>query len=675
MPCAPSSPRNVPAADRFDGARSASRPEAADEASIAPLVAACLVATLAFWAYTQTLLPGVDLGDSGGFQASVLWPEPSARRAYPLYFALAKPFTQVLSAANPARGLNLFSAVWAAIAAGLLTFFVARITAFTLAGLVAGLLLAFSHTFWTQAIIAEVYSLHLTLVAACLLALSWWSRAPTTARLVLFFVVYAFAFGNHLSMILLLIPCIVFLFHAHPRRHELLRPSTIAIAVGVAAAGALQYAQNFMWVWSSIEAPARWGDRVAAFWMDATKSDWRGEMVLGVDRSQMLDRLAMVGWDAWQQFGWIGLALALIGAVRVWRVSRQWAVFVWLAYGASTMFAWTYNVGDTHVFLLPSHFFTAMLAGVAVAPLSGSQVSSRRALAPFAAAAIVALCYAGWRGWETWPVVNRHADRRAEAFVARVTGDIDEKNALLVSKMNWQLENAVLYSGRFVHRGLAWVPLADVLPHFPFLVGDNLAEDRDIVLTAQAAVDVRSAYGDAFALVQDLPGAPSLVGLAAQVPRGAPYVMTWLAPPPDEATIDPRDLNAAVGVMATGSPTALGHVGYEVWAGIAGDKPAFHRASSRPFIDSFAIAGDRYTVRMDSWLPEDTFRREGFGHVLRGREHLMWIERGVSLMWLSQSGAPAQAYVAGLYAPEARFRIPAPSTRLARSGIARVQSQ
>jgi hypothetical protein len=31
--------------------------------------------------------------------------------------------------------------------------------------------LAFSYTFWTQAIIAEVYSLHLALVALCLLAL------------------------------------------------------------------------------------------------------------------------------------------------------------------------------------------------------------------------------------------------------------------------------------------------------------------------------------------------------------------------------------------------------------------------------------------------------------------------------------------------------------------------
>jgi hypothetical protein len=184
---------------------------------------------------------------------------------------------------------------------------------------------------------------------------------------------------------------------------------------------------------------------------------------------------------------------------------------------------------------------------------------------------------------------------------------------------------------------------------------------------------VRSTYGDAFSIVQDLAGAPSLVSLAAQVPRGAPYVMTWLAPPPNEAAIDPRDLNAAIGLIAKGSPSALADVGYEVWAGIAGDKPAFHRSSSRPFIDSFAIAGDRYMVRMDSWLPEDTFRREGFGHLLRGREHLMWIERGISLMWLSQSGSPAQVYAAGLYTPEPRFRIPAPSTRLARTDVARVQ--
>jgi hypothetical protein len=68
---------------------------------------------------------------------------------------------------------------------------------------------------------------------------------------------------------------------------------------------------------------------------------------------------------------------------------------------------------------------------------------------------------------------------------------------------------------------------------------------------------------------------------------------------------------------------------------------------------------------MDTWLPQDTFRRGGFGHVLHGREHALWIERGISLMWLARNGEAAHAYRAGLYTPEARYRIPAPTIRLA----------
>ena len=87
-----------------------------------------IAATLAFWAYTQTLLPGVDLGDTGGFQAAVLWPEVSARQAYPLYYGLARPFVSMVGAGNPARALNLLSSVWAAAAVGLLTFVCACVT-------------------------------------------------------------------------------------------------------------------------------------------------------------------------------------------------------------------------------------------------------------------------------------------------------------------------------------------------------------------------------------------------------------------------------------------------------------------------------------------------------------------------------------------------------------------
>ena len=68
---------------------------------------------------------------------------------------------------------------------------------------------------------------------------------------------------------------------------------------------------------------------------------------------------------------------------------------------------------------------------------------------------------------------------------------------------------------------------------------------------------------------------------------------------------------------------------------------------------------------MDAWLPSDTFRRGGFGHVLRGREPVLFIERGASLVWFSANGSPVVAYAGGLYAPQPRFSIRVNSTQFA----------
>lgn len=625
-----------------------------------PLVAtACIVATIAFWAYTRTLLPGVDLGDSGGFQAAVLWPENSARRAYPLYYMLAAPFVRAVSASNPARGLNLFSALWAAITVGLLAYLSGRLTKSPLAGAAAGLLLAFSFTFWTQAIIAEVYSLHLALVTACLLALSAFAARPTTSRLALFFALYAVGFGNHLGMILFLVPFTVFLIQVHPRPRELLAPSTLLLALALAAAGALQYAPTFMYVWSSIDAPGAWSDRVAAFWLDVTKADWREEMVLGVSSSQIWNRLQMWAWDARQQFGLAGLALGAFGAIRVWSLSRPWAVFVWLAYAIATAFALTYNVGDTHVFLLPGH----LLVAVTIAAGLGHWRSARLRYT----LASVALLYAAWRGWDTWPAVDRHADRRAGAQLARMVEGVNARSALLVAKLDWQIENVLLYASRHERRDLAWVRLDDVLLHFPYLVRDNLAQSRDLVLTAEAATSLVSAYANEFPLVLDQPSAPGLSEVVARIPRGTPYVLTLLLPAPNGRMVDREDLTKALAELGGNLMPPRTEASYEVWAGSLGEAPSLYRSSAHPFRQNVLIGGETFTIRMDSWLPEDTFRRSGFAHVLHGREHALIAERGISLVWLQRDGSPATYYGAGLYTPEARFRILAPAAHLARN--------
>ena len=623
-----------------------------------------MVATIAFWAYTQTLLPGVDLGDTGGLQAAVLWPEVSARQAYPLYYGLARPFVATASAANPARGLNLFSAIWAAAAVGLLSYVCARVTRSIAAGAVAGLLLAVSYTFWSQAIIAEVYSLHLALTGACLLALYAYEAHPRTSRLALFLAIYAVAFGNHLSMILLLVPFAAFLLRTPGRRRELLRPQIVGLAALIAIAGALQYLPNLLSVWWSADAPASVLDRLAAFWFDTTKADWRESMVLGIRSDQALDRLAMWWFDMRQQFGIAGVAIAAAGAVALWRTSRAWAGLVLGIYGITAAFALTYNVGDAHVFFLPAHYAMAFFAGAAVAALS--RVSRVSRVWSTAVVVVAVFAYAGWRGWSTWPAVDRHADRRAEQLIARLTLGLTDRDALFVSQMNWQLENVLLYAARHERPDLAWVRLPDVMPHFPFLVSDNHRISRDLVVSAEAAAEITSDYAAAYPLLEDPSIAmPGLSEIASQIPLGSPYVLAVLTPPREEV-LDPDVLAGALESLSARNIPERTPAAFELFAGISGEPPIFYRASDRPFEAGFTILDEPFTVRMDSWLPSDTFRRAGFGHVLRGRDHALILERGVNLVWLQGDGTPsAPFYAASLFAPKPRFRISPATLQLA----------
>jgi hypothetical protein len=610
-----------------------------------------IVATIAFVSYARTLLPGVDLGDTGGFQAAVLWPEISARQAYPLYYALASPFVGLVAPSNPARGLNLFSALCAALAVGLLTGLTAHVSRSVVGGIVAGLLLAFSYTFWTQAVIAEVYALHLALVGVCLVALAAYGRRRNLARLLVFFGVYALSFGNHLSMILLLVPFATFLLMTAERPSALLQPKVIALALLIAALGALQYLPNLMAVWTSLDAPERWTERLGAFWFDVTKSDWRETMVLGITGSEVRDRLSLFAFDAHQQFGTAGLVFAAAGAIALWRANRPWAVLVLVAYTVNTLFAFTYNVGDPHVFFLPGHFFVAMAAGCFISSVARG---TRFALITGTA---VALALVAWRGYDTWPAVDRHADRRAEQVVGRLTLGIGERDSLLVTSLNWQVENALLYEARYGHaRDVVWTRLPDVFLHFPLLVQNNHASGRDVVLTSSAATQVRAAFGPLFPLVPDaVPPVPTLQSVVARIPRGAPYVLTLLTPPRGEV-LDDEMLNDVLGTLTGGARPGRVAAPYELIVGRAGEYPIHYRSAAAPFRVSLPLPEGRLDVRMDGWVPLETFRRGGFGHVMLDREPLLTVERGLSLMWLGTRGAES-FYAAGLYAPQPRFRI------------------
>ena len=145
-------------------------------------LAALIVALAAFALYRATLLPGFDFGDTGSFQATVGSPVITPRDGYPFYFAIGSAFMR-LTGMEAAHALNLASAIEAALACGLMVLAAAEISGSTIAAVGAAMLFGVSYTFWSQAVIAEVYALHAVFLALTLLLLLRWAERPTTGRL------------------------------------------------------------------------------------------------------------------------------------------------------------------------------------------------------------------------------------------------------------------------------------------------------------------------------------------------------------------------------------------------------------------------------------------------------------------------------------------------------------
>jgi hypothetical protein len=619
--------------------------------------AAAIVAAVAFALYHATLLPGFDFGDTGSFQATVGSATITPRDGYPLYFAIGQVFLW-LTRAEPAHALNLVSAVEGAMACALIALAGVELSGSLAAAIAAALIFAGSYTFWSQAIIAEVYALHIAFMAATLLLLLRWQRRPSTARLNVFFAVYAFGFGNHLSMILLAPGYAGFLLAAAPRGwRSMVAPRIVGLAALFASLGAAQYVWNLQSLWIDPHPAHGVVDALARFWFDVTKSDWRETMVLNVPRSMLADHVRMYWFDLTQQFGPLLPVLAVVGLGWVFRSDWRRGGLLLLLYGANALFAYGYNVGDTHVFYLPSHVCVALLIAPGLAALGAAlPVVSRPRLT--VAVATAAALYGAVRIYRDYPALDRSNDRRPTAAIAALTTGLDDRRAIFLTDLNWQIQNGLSYFGKEVRPGLAHARMPDVLLYAPVLVRDNLAIDREVTATERAQRQVASAYGPLLPTERDpLVSVVTLRDLVGGLMPGTRYALCVLKPT-REFHIDTARLADALQILTGGSAGSMPAGDYAVVLGRTGQPPALTAGSNDPFRRQLSLDGVPVEVRMESWLSADTIRRMGFAHVIAARRHTLIVERGVSFVAFDAAGLPlGSGYEDGLFAPQPRYLI------------------
>lgn len=341
---------------------------------------ALVAGALALTIYVLTLAPGLTLdnyGTDGGDLIAAAYhlgvPHPTG---YPTYTLLAWLFTR-LPMGVVAYRVNLLSAVCAAGAVVLFFRLVQRLLP-DLAGAedpasplvlllpaASALTLAFSSLLWSQAVITEVYALLAFLAALLLWLLLRWRAGAADRCLYLAALVLGLGLGNHVTLIFAAPAALVLLW---PQRRRWLRPRLLLVALALFLLGLSVYA--YLPLAARHRPPVNWGN----------PQTWRGflwlvtarqyqQFAFGLDLAAIPGRLA--DWAALlgRQFGWWGLALALVGARSWWRRDRTLALagLAWILPLAG--YAFFYDTGDAHIYLLPALLFLALCWGQGAADL------------------------------------------------------------------------------------------------------------------------------------------------------------------------------------------------------------------------------------------------------------------------------------------------------------------
>lgn len=296
---------------------------------------------------------------------------------YPLYLMLGKLFT-LLPVGDVGYRMNLMSATFGVVTLVLLLTIIRRLTHQDGAALAATLLLAFSWYFWTDAIVAEVYTLQVGFLAGLLLLLLEWRRRRAPRWLYACGLVAGLSLANYPATGLLLPGLLGFIWYTD--RQLLRRPRHLA-GMGLAfAAGLSVYlylplrylahpAFNYIGSYDDMGTfhSADLTNPTVLWWV-FSGGPFQG-LMFDYTPVEAAREVLRYGYQLWGNFMGVGLPLGLIGAWRNWQRDRGSALALTLMFVGYTLFYVDYRVVDKHTMFLPSYLIWSIWVGWGYAAL------------------------------------------------------------------------------------------------------------------------------------------------------------------------------------------------------------------------------------------------------------------------------------------------------------------
>ena len=415
-------------------------PPAPDALWIGPLVV-LLSTGCALGLYWAAAAPGLtwahhgaDGGDLLAAAVSGGVPHPSG---YPLYTALLQTWLSVGQALAPqtdmARLGNLLSALLAALSVGVTTSLAGHLAGpvrgrwgFALA---AALLWTVSPLAWSQALITEVYALHMLLVALLAWAVLTQPHRPLTIA-----IVAALGLANHLTFALLL-PAAGYWLWRRSRGRQLGQAFVLALLCGISILVLLYARIPRAAAGAESPPPVNWGyaDNWDGFWWLVSGAPYHSYLA-NLAGMELAARVGAWARTLMEQYTVIGLALAGIG-LAVWDRRRpELRNFSLLWVLPVSIYAILYSTSDSQVYLLPVTWMLALWLSTGLfmvsvwlhAKLGDKATWARYLPVAIALAAVLGLTSA------RMPALSLRQDAEAQQYLKQVLATI-EPGSIVVS--------------------------------------------------------------------------------------------------------------------------------------------------------------------------------------------------------------------------------------------------
>jgi hypothetical protein len=323
-----------------------------------------------FALYVATLTPGLAHPPGDGHELTVVAATLGLAHptGYPVYTWLGFLFTRFVHVGDAAYRMNLMSAAGGAAGVAMAYLVGRRLDLRRPVATFAAFLVGISPTFWSQAVITEVYAPNLAMVGLLLwLLLGWADRVRVVPggsdrRLAVFALVYGLSLGTHFSNLGFAPAFAVFVLLSDVS--VLRRPWSVVVAVLAFVLGIAQFA------WLPLRAggqdlyPMNTPDTPEAVYRytAGTFSNLRFAFPWGALLGRLATYVSLLGVN----FGWPLIALGVVG---MWSlIARNVRVF-WLLVlmcVVHIVFFTQFFVPDPDPYFIPSHFVFALFVGMGV---------------------------------------------------------------------------------------------------------------------------------------------------------------------------------------------------------------------------------------------------------------------------------------------------------------------